>query len=287
MAIGLKPARAPIADAQSWNENRPSSGWFPRLRLGEVWRYRELVAALAARDLRLRYRQTFFGVAWAVIQPLAGAAIFAVVFGRLAGLPSDGIPYAVFVYAGLILWTYVANGVTSAAQSLAGNRALITKVYFPRLAAPIAAILPGLLDLGISLVVLALLMAAEGVTPTAAMATLPLWLLAAGAVALGAGLFLSALNVRYRDVQYALPFLVQTWLFVTPVVYPSSLFDDWSRYLFALNPLVGVVDGFRWSLVAGPAPGADGLVSLAAGVLLLAGGLLYFRKVERTFADVV
>ena len=274
-------------DTVAWRENRPTSGRFPPLRVGEVWRYRELVGAFAVRDLKLRYRQTFFGVAWAVIQPLAGVAIFTVVFGRLADLPSDGIPYAVFVYAGLIAWTYFATSLASAADSLVENRSLLTRVSFPRLVSPVAATLPGLLDLAISLVVLAAFMAAADVAPTVALATLPVWILLATMLAAGVGTLLSALNVQYRDVRYALPFLFQIWFFATPVVYPSSLFEGWWRYAFAVNPLVGLSDGFRWSVSGGPAPPLADLVSLGAGVLLVACGLIYFRKMERRFADVV
>lgn len=273
--------------ATGWVENRPSTRWFPRLDFRELWAYRELVYALARRDIKLRYRQTAFGVAWALLQPLGAAAIFAVVFGRLVNVPSDGLPYPVFVYAGLAVWTYVSGAVDAASRSLVDRADLVTKVYFPRLLAPLAAVLPGLLDLGISLLLLGVLMGAHDIVPDAAAVLLPIWVGAAVLVAFAVGLWLSALNVEFRDVRHALGFLIQVWLFASPVVYPSSLIDGWTAYLFAVNPLVGVLEGFRWSAVGGPAPGPEATVSLAAGAVLLAGGLVHFRRAERRFADVI
>lgn len=273
---------------ERWLENRPSSGWFRRVDLRELWAHRELALFLALRDLKLRYKQTFFGVAWALIQPLAGVAIFSIVFGRLADLPSDGIPYPVFVYGGLAVWAYFSSGVDAAAQSLVDkSSALVTKVYFPRLLAPLAAVLPALLDLVLSLAIVAVFMAIYGVVPNAAVLLLPLWLLALVAVTLGVGVWLSALNVQYRDVRHALGFVTQVWLFASPVVYPSSLVDGGWRYVYALNPMAGVIDGFRWSLLGGPSPSAFVSVSLAMGLLLLVSGVLYFAKVERGFADTI
>jgi lipopolysaccharide transport system permease protein len=275
-----------VTDSQ-WVENRPASGWLAGLDVRELWAHRELAGFLAVRDLKLRYRQTFFGVAWAVLQPLAGMAVFSVVFGRLVGVPSDGIPYPVFVFAGLAIWTYFATGIEQAAQSLVEAADLVTKVYFPRLLAPLAATIPGLLDLGICLLFLAALMVGYGVVPGAAIVLLPVWVLAAVTVTAGVGFWLSALNVQYRDVRHALTFMIQIWFFATPVVYSSSVFDGAWSYVFALNPMTGVVEGFRWSLVSGPAPGAEGLVSLGVAVLLVIGGALYFQRYERRFADVV
>lgn len=270
-----------------WVENRPSTGWFPRVDLRELWAYRELALVLALKDLKVRYKQTFFGVAWALLQPLLGVLIFSVFLGRLAGVPSDGIPYPVFVYAGLSIWIYFSTSVTAAAQSLVDNRELVTKVYFPRLLAPLAAVFPGLLDLVIGLGILAVFMAAYGVVPGAAIVLLPAWILAALVLAIAVGLWLSALNVKYRDVRYALGFLMQVWLFASPVVFPSSLVDGAWRYAFAANPMVAVLDGFRWSLIGAPHPGLDGLISLAVGIVILASGTAYFRRVERSFADVI
>ena len=268
-------------------ENRPASGLFAPVDLRELWRYRELAFFLALSDLKVRYKQTVFGVAWVVIQPLVGAAIFTLVFGRFAGLPSDGLPYVVFVYTGLTLWAYFSRAVESSADSLVGNPALVTKVYFPRILAPFAAVVPGILDLVIALVVAGVFMAIYHVTPSAAIILLPVWILAAAAVAFGAGLWLSALNVRYRDVRHTLSFLMQVWVFATPVVYPSALVDGAWRYLYAVNPMVGVLDGFRWSLTDTPAPSGHLLISLAAATVLLASGGLYFLRAERDFGDVI
>jgi lipopolysaccharide transport system permease protein len=279
-------SRPSVADL-AWTENRAPSTWLPRLDLGELWRYRELALVLALRDLKVRYKQTVLGLAWVVIQPLAAAAIFTVVFGRLAGLPSEGLPYAVFVYSGLVLWTYFSGALDSVAQSLVQNRELVTKTYFPALVAPFALALPGLVDLAVSLVVLGIVMAAYGVAPGLALLLLPLWVAGCLLVVLAAGLWLSALNVQYRDVRHTMTFLVQVWLFASPVVYASSLVEGAWRYLYALNPMVAVLDGFRWSLVDGPAPGREALVSLAVVALLLAGGLVYFLRSERRFADLI
>lgn len=278
---------APSDAAADWVENRPPSRWLPRLDAGDLWRHRELALVLALKDLRVRYKQTFFGVAWAVLQPLLGVLIFSVVFGRLAGLPTDGMPYPVFVYAGLAIWLYVSGAVAGAAQSLVDNRDLVTKVYFPRLLAPVAAVLPGLVDLAPTLAIIAVFLAVYGIVPGVALAVLPLWILGGAAVALAVGLWLAALNVKYRDVRYALPFLLQVWMFGSPVVYAGSLVHgDW-RYAFAANPVVTLAGGFRWSLANGPAPGPEALVSLGVVLVLLAGGLAWFRRVEQYFADVI
>jgi lipopolysaccharide transport system permease protein len=272
---------------QKWVENRRSPRWLPRLDVRELWAYREVAYALALRDVKLRYRQTLFGAAWALLQPLAAAAIFAVVFGRLVGVPSDGLPYPAFVYAGLVIWTYVSGAVDAASRSLVDRAELVTNVYFPRLHVPLAAVLPGVLDLGISLLLLGIVTAVYGVVPGVGLVLLPVWIGAAVLIAFAAGLWLSALTVEFRDVRHALGFIVQVWLFASPVVYPSSLLEGWTAYLFAVNPLAGVLDGFRWSALGGPAPGADALVSLGAGAVLLLGGLMYFHRAERRFADVI
>jgi lipopolysaccharide transport system permease protein len=268
-----------------WTENRPSTGWFQGLDVGELLRYRELLLFFAVKELKVRYKQTLFGVGWAVLQPLVAMGIFTVVFGRFAGLPSDGLPYEVFVFAGLSVWLYLSNTIKTASESLVEDPSLVTKVYFPRMLAPAGAVLPALADLGVSLVVVAVLMVISGVAPGVGILLLPVWIVGAVLVGLGSGLWLSALNVLYRDIRSVVPFLVQVWLFASPVVFPSSLIDGFERYLLALNPLVGVLDGFRWSLLDAPAPPPEDLLSLASGILLLVSGMAYFRHSERQFAD--
>lgn len=274
-------------DRKRWVENAPSRGWFPRLDVGELWASRELVLILALRNVKIRYKQTVLGVGWAILQPLAAVGIFTVVMRRLAHLPSEGIPYPVFVYAGLAVWIYFANGANMAAESLAQYRDLVTKVYFPRLLAPLAAIMPSLIDLGISMLAVGVFMAIFGVAPGWAIVLLPLWIAAAVATTFGVGVWLSALNARYRDVRNALTFLLQIWLFATPVAYPSSLVHGGWRFLLYLNPVAGVVTGFRWSLVGAQRPGLAALVSLGSGLVVLASGLVYFARVERRLADYV
>jgi lipopolysaccharide transport system permease protein len=278
---------APSDRETGWTENKSSGGWFGRLDVAELWSSREIAIVLAVRNVKIRYKQTFFGVAWAILQPLAGVAIFTLLFGRLAQVPSEGIPYPVFVYAGLSMWLYFANSVTTASESLAQYRELVTKVYFPRLLAPLAAVLPGLIDLAVSLVAVGVFMVIFGVAPTAAIVFLPLWIVAAVTVATGVGIWLSALNIQYRDVRNALTFMLQLWFFATPVVYGSSLLADRWSFLLALNPVAGVLDGLRWSLLGAPAPGAEALVSLAVGAIVLVTGIAYFGRVERRFADLI
>jgi lipopolysaccharide transport system permease protein len=279
-------AGAPPGRTGEWTVNGPPGRW-PRLDLRELFAYRELAVALAARDLRVRYKQTFFGIAWAVLQPLIAVAIFTVVFGRVAQLPTGGVPYPVFVYSGMVIWLYFSASVTAAAQNLVSNRDLVTKVYFPRMLAPIAAVFPPLVDLFISLAILAVFLVVYGIVPGPELALLPMWIGAAVVLAFAVGLWLSALNVKYRDVRYVLPFLLQVWFFASPVVYAgSSLSGPW-RWVFALNPLVAVIDGFRWSVHAGPAPGLPGLVSLGSGLVILVGGLAYFHRLGRYFGDLI
>jgi lipopolysaccharide transport system permease protein len=264
----------------------PSTGWAP-LRLGELVAYRELVYFLVWRDVKVRYKQTALGIAWAVLQPLLAMFVFSLFFGRLAAMPSDGLPYPVFNLAGLVPWTFFVFGLTEAANSLVGSRHLITKVYFPRLAVPLAPVLAGLVDFSIAFVLLLLVMAWYGIVPgLAVLAIVPLILLAF-VTALGVGLWLAALNVQYRDVRYVLPFLSQLWLFATPIVYPSSLVPMPWRTVYAVNPMVGVVDGFRWALLGTAPPGVTIVVSAAAAVAIAVGGAFYFRRMERAFADIV
>ena len=266
---------------------RPSQGW-PRIGLRELWHYRELLFFLVWRDVKVRYKQTILGAAWAILQPVATMVVFSLFFGRLAGMPSDGLPYPVFSLAGLVPWTFFAQGLSQSANSLVGSQNLITKVYFPRLAIPAATVLSGLVDFALAFLVLLGVMAWHGIVPGVRILWLVPLLLLAFVTALGAGLWLSALNVRYRDVRYVLPFLVQIWLLATPIAYPSSLLSEPWRTLYGINPMAGVVEGFRWALLGtGPSPGPLLAASTAAALLLLASGILYFRRMERTFADIV
>ena len=265
----------------------PSHGWVS-LRLHELWDYRELLYFLVWRDVKVRYKQTVLGAAWAILQPVMAMLVFTVFFGRLAKMPSDGVPYPVFAYAALLPWQLFAFALTESSTSLVGNQNLIKKVYFPRLVIPLATVLAGLVDFAIAFVLLLGLMAYYRILPTAAIALLPLFILLTVATALAVGLWLAVLNVQFRDVRYVIPFLAQFWLFVTPVAYPSSLVPEKWRALYGLNPMAGVVEGFRWALFGkSGGPGAMVLVSTLAVIVLLAGGLAYFRRMEKRFADVV
>jgi lipopolysaccharide transport system permease protein len=265
---------------------RPARGWVP-LRVGELWEYRELLFFLVWRDIKVRYKQTVLGAGWAVLQPIASMLVFSLFFGRLAHMPSDGIPYPLFSLAALVPWTFFANGISQASASLVTNQQLVTKVYVPRVAIPLATVLAGLVDLAIAGVVLVAVMLYSGRTPSARVIwLLPLSVLAVAA-ALGSGLWLSASNVRYRDVRYVVPFLTQLWLFVTPVAYPTSLLPERWRAVYALNPMVGVVEGYRWALFGGVMSVTLVLASALGALLMLVTGAVYFRRVERTFADVV
>jgi ABC-type polysaccharide/polyol phosphate export permease len=246
-----------------------------------------LAAFLTLRDIRVRYKQAMLGIGWAVFQPLAGVVVFTIVFRRLAHIESDGLPYPVFAYVGLIVWTYTSGAVTRATQSLVSNANLVTKVYFPRLVIPLAAVFPGLLDLAVSLPVLVVLWAIYDVGPGWAVLTLPLWVVAAMIVAFAVGLLLSALNVRYRDVNQAITLIVSLWLFLSPVAYPVSAVPAAWLPLYAVNPMSGVIEGFRWCLLGGPAPGPWSLISAGVTLVLLAAALIYFQKTERRFADVI
>jgi lipopolysaccharide transport system permease protein len=281
---GLRPESEGERD---WVENGPPTRWVPRLDLGELWGERELALVLALKDLKVRYKQTFFGVTWALLQPLVAVLIFTLVFGRAAHLPTNGVPYAVFAYTGLAIWLYFTTAVSGAAQSLVDNRDLVSKVYFPRLLAPMAAMLPGLVDLAASLPMIAVFLAVWSVAPGYQILLLPLWVLAALVAALGVGLLLAGLNVRYRDVRFALPFLLQVWLFASPVVYTISLIHGGWRYVYALNPMASIVTGFRWSVAGGTAPGPEAFVSAGVVALTLVAGFVYFSRVEKSFADVI
>jgi lipopolysaccharide transport system permease protein len=266
---------------------RPSRGW-RSLDLRELWQYRGLLYFLVWRDIKVRYKQTALGASWAIIQPFFTMVVFSLFFGRLAGIPSDGMPYPVFSFAALVPWTFFANGLTNSANSLVGSQNLIKKVYFPRLAIPTATVLAGAVDFALAFIVLLGMMLFYGIVPTANVIWLIPLLVLALVTSLGVGLWFSALNVQYRDVRYVVPFVVQVWLFATPIAYPSSLLGEPWRMLYALNPMVGVVEGFRWALLGTEtAPGPMLAVSTVAALLILVGGAFYFRRLERTFADVV
>lgn len=265
----------------------PSEGWAP-LRLSELWEYRELLYFLVWRDIKVRYKQTVLGAAWAIIQPFFTMVVFSIFFGRLAKMPSDGIPYPIFIYCALLPWQLFAYSLTQSSNSLVANQGLITKVYFPRLIVPASSVLAGLVDFAIAFVILIGMMLFFHITPTAAIWTLPLFVLFAVMTALAIGLWLSALNVQYRDVAYTIPFLTQFWLFATPIAYPSSLIPEQWRALYGLNPMAGVVEGFRWALLGTSNPSwLLLLVSAIVVVALLISGVFYFRRMEKTYADVV
>lgn len=265
----------------------PSNSWVS-LKLGELWQYRELLYFLIWRDIKVRYKQTALGATWAIIQPLFSMLIFSLFFGRLAKMPSDGIPYPLFSLAALVPWTFFANGLNQSSNSLVASANLLKKVYFPRLVIPIATVLAGVVDFALSFVVLLGLMAFYGIAPTINLLWMPLFLLLALVTSLGVGLWMSALNVKYRDVRYIVPFVIQVWMFSTPIVYPSSLLPASWRTIYGLNPMVGVVEGFRWALLGtNTVPGFMIGVSAAAALLILVGGAFYFRHMEKSFADIV
>jgi lipopolysaccharide transport system permease protein len=266
---------------------KPSSRWgLPSLR--EVWKYKDLLYFLVWRDVKVRYKQTLLGAAWAVIQPFFTMIVFSIFFGRFAKVPTDGLPYPIFAYSALIPWHYFANALSQSGGSLVNEQRLITKVYFPRLAVPLAPMFSGLVDFAIAFSLLIAMMIWYNLRPTVGVLLLPLWVILAMLTALAAGTWLSSLNVRYRDVKYTIPFLTQIWLFSTPIAYSSSIVPERWRVLYGLNPMAGVVEGFRWGLL-GKKPPSLHMVMVSAGVvvLFLIGGLIYFRRTERTFADIV
>ncbi|MGC2062820.1 MAG: ABC transporter permease [Thermodesulfovibrionales bacterium] len=265
----------------------PSRGWIS-LKLKELWDYRELTYFLIWRDIKVRYKQTVLGAAWAIIQPLFTMVVFSIFFGKLAKIPSDGIPYPIFSYVALVPWTFFANGLGKASSSLVGNANLIKKVYFPRLSIPIASVLSGIIDFALSFIILIGMMFYYGMSPTINVVWLPLLIALSFVTSLGVSLWLSALNVQFRDVQYIIPFITQLWLFATPIAYPSSLLSEPWRTVYGINPMVGVVEGFRWALLGThTAPGPMLIVSSLVAISLLVSGALYFRRLEKTFADVV
>lgn len=266
---------------------QPTKGW-TSLKLWEVWEHRELLGIFVWRDLKVRYRQTVIGALWAIVQPFLTMVIFSIFFGRLAKMPSDDISYPIFTFAALVPWTFFANTMNQASNSLVNNAEMIKKIYFPRLTMPIASMLAGLVDFALAFVVLIGMMLFYGYIPTLNIIWFPFFILLAMITALGVGLWLSAMNVQFRDVRYMIPFITQAWMFATPVAYPSSLLDEPWRTLYGLNPMVGVVEGFRWALLGtGTAPGAMVYISFFVALLILLSGIYYFRRMEKTFADVI
>ncbi|MDT7041580.1 ABC transporter permease [Candidatus Nitronereus thalassa] len=266
---------------------QPSKGWV-NLRLGELWEYRELLYFLTWRDIKVRYKQTVLGASWAIIQPFFTMVVFSLFFGKLAKMPSDGIPYPIFAYAALVPWTFFANGLVQSSNSLIGSSNLIKKIYFPRLVIPISSVVSGVIDFTLAFLVLVGMVLFYGIIPTANIIWLPFLLILAFMTSLGVGLWFSAMNVQFRDIRYTVPFITQFWLFATPIAYPSSLLSEPWRTLYALNPMVGVVEGFRWALLGtNTAPGPMIAASFMAALIILVGGAFYFRRMERTFADVV
>ncbi|MCU0590054.1 MAG: ABC transporter permease [Desulfobacterales bacterium] len=265
----------------------PSKGWVS-LKLRELWEYRELLYFLIWRDIKVRYKQTVLGGAWAIIQPFFTMIVFSLFFGKLANVPSDGIPYPIFSFAALVPWAFFANGLNQASNSLVGNSNLIKKVYFPRLSMPIASVLGGLVDFALAFMMLIGMMLYYGMAPTLNVVWLPILIILTVITSLGASLWLSAMYVQFRDVRHIIPFLTQIWLFATPIAYPSSLLNEPWRTLYGINPMVGVVEGFRWALLGTQtAPGPIMVISGLVATGLLLSGAFYFRRMEKTFADVV
>jgi lipopolysaccharide transport system permease protein len=273
--------------SQSWTRIEPTKGWVS-LGLGELWAYRELLFFLVWRDIKVRYKQTILGMLWAIIQPFFTMVIFSLFFGRLAQIPSDGVPYPIFSYAALVPWTFFANALTQASNSLVVSANMLKKIYFPRLTMPIATVLAGVVDFGLAFIVLLGMMLYFDLSPTVNVLWLPLFLLLALITSLGVGFWLSAMNVQFRDVRYIVPFLTQAWLFATPIAYPSSLLPEFWRPFYGINPMVGVVEGFRWALLGtDTAPGPMVLISGVVALAIFVSGAFYFRRMEKTFADVV
>src|SRR5215470_19027703 len=265
----------------------PPTGWLD-LNLGELWDYRELLYFLVWRDLKVRYKQTAIGALWAILQPFLTMLVFSLFFGRLAHIPSDGLPHSVFYYSALLAWIYFSTALQHATNTMVENQRVISKVYFPRLLLPLASVTSGLVDLGFGFIVFLGMLLYYHIQPGSAILLVPVFLLMAVLTALGVGVWRSALNARYRDVRYVVPFLIQFWMFASPVAYPSSLVPERWRWLYGLNPMAGVVEGFRWTLTGhGQPPNLMIAVSTAMVLLVLAGGVTYFRNMEGTIADVV
>jgi lipopolysaccharide transport system permease protein len=265
----------------------PSRGWQP-IRLADLWEHRELVYFLIWRDLKVRYKQTIVGAAWVVVQPVVSTVIFTIIFGRLAQLPSDGLPYGLFAFAAMVPWTMFAASVNQGTRSVTGGGALISRVYFPRLLLPVSSVLSYLVDLAIGLAILVVVMAFYGYVPGVEVLALPLFLALLMVTAFGACSFLGALNAQYRDVAYVTPFVLQIWLYATPIVYAASLIPEQWQWLYSLNPMVAVVNGFRWCFLGGPSPfGVYFVISVAAALVIAAVGVVTFKRMERNFVDVL
>lgn len=265
---------------------RPPKKWVP-IDFSELLNYRELLVSFMWRDIKIRYKQTVLGFLWAIIQPLFMMVIFTIIFGGFAKIPSDGIPYPLFSFAALLPWMLFSEGLTRSTMSMVSNANIMTKVYFPRLIMPVSGILSPLVDFAVSISILVIIMAFYGFVPTINVIFLPLFILLALATSLGVGLWLSALNVKYRDFQYTVPFIIQIWMYASPVVYPASIVPESLKFLYSLNPLAGVIEGFRWALLGTAMPGAMILVSVGVVILLLVTGAFYFRRMEQYYADVV
>jgi len=265
---------------------KPPKKWVP-VDFQELWNYRELLLSFTRRDIKIRYKQTALGFLWAIIQPLFMMLIFTIIFGGFAKIPSDGIPYPLFSFAALLPWMLFSEGLTRSTMSMVANSNIITKVYFPRLIMPISGILSPLVDFAVSITILILMMAYYGFVPTINVIFLPLFILLALATSLGVGLWLSALNVKYRDFQYTVPFIIQLWMYASPVVYPASMLPQSIRFLYGLNPMAGVIEGFRWALLGTAVPSSMIFVSVCVVVVLLVSGMFYFRRMEQYYADIV
>lgn len=290
MSVTAVPKRKEISTLQEAPPKirvQPSKGWIG-INLAEIWQYRELLYFLVWRDVKVRYKQTVMGMLWAIIQPFLTMVVFSLFFGKLAGIPSEGIPYPIFAYSALVPWTFFSNALSQASNSLVINANMIKKIYFPRLVMPAAAVLAGVVDFVLAFIVLVGMIVYYGFPLNANVFWLPLFVVLAFITSLGVGLWLSAMNVQFRDVRYTIPFIIQVWLFATPIAYPSSLLPEFWQPIYGINPMVGVVEGFRWALL-----GTDAalkpvmIVSIAGAVLLLISGAYYFRRMEKSFADVV
>ena len=282
----VKPIAEPRQDLPK-TRIAPSKGWVP-INFSELWEYRELLFFFVWRDIKVRYKQTVMGVSWAIIQPFLKMVVFSLFFGGLAKIDSDGLPYPIFSFAALVPWTFFENALTQASNSLVVSANMVKKIFFPRLTLPTATVLAGVVDFALSFLVLLGMMAFYGVVPTANIVWLPFFLLVALITSLGVSLWLSAMNVQFRDVRYTLFFITQVWFFATPITYPSSLIPEKWQPIYGLNPMAGVVEGFRWALLGtGTPPGPMTFVSTLVAIILLASGAFYFRRMEKTFADVI